>query len=155
MAAATSLLQLGAAVRLAPSSSSSSSMDSRQRLETAALSPIAIRGRSSPHDSMSPPSPNPPPLEPCEQPLPATYQHLTSHSVAAAGMFVPSYARRLNSRREPVGSPGSPGSSPHDSISPPDSPSPGQRGDVYSGPFASHHQTTTASGRKYQLAKII
>ena len=130
VAAASSLL--GATARLA----GPSSLDSRHRLGAAALSPPSNRtGPTSPHDSLSPPSP-----------CPLLQQPLNSRS--AAGALVPSRARgRLTPRHEGGGSPGS---SPHDSISPPDSPASNQRGDAY-GPFARHHQIMTASGCKYVL----
>ena len=92
---------------------------------------------------MSPPSP-------C--PL-LVHQPLTSQAAGAAAMLPSRNRGRRNSRHdELVAGGGSPGSSPHDSISPPDSPSsPNHRGDAYAGPFARHHQIMTASGCKYLI----
>ena len=139
VAAASALLVGAVAGPACPSSSSSMA----SRLGASALSPPSNPGQSSPHDSMSPPSP-------C--PL-LVHQPLTSQAAGAAAMLPSRNRGRRNSRHdELVAGGGSPGSSPHDSISPPDSPSsPNHRGDAYAGPFARHHQIMTASGCKYLI----
>ena len=148
--AAASALLFGAAAAPAAellAGPSSSSMDSR--LGASTLSPPLDPRQSSPHDSMSPPSPCPL----LQNSSVLQHQPLTSHAAGAAALLPSRNRGRRNSRHdEPVAGGGSPGSSPHDSISPPDSPSsPNHRGDAYAGPFARHHQIMTASGCKYFL----
>ena len=145
VAAASALL--GATARPADlAGPSSSSMGSRHLLGAAALSPPSNQRQRSPTDSMSPPSPCPP-LESraLQQPL---------NSLTAPGVLMPVRCRgRRNSRPQPAS--GSPGSSPHDSMSPPDSPSPNHRDALplsLGGSFARQHQGMITSGCKYLLS---